>query len=181
MKRKAATNDVKMWCFLLLMFETDKQLLRRKRENGNRKNIRAERRTVGGRNDCTPNCTGNHTKLPPLRFLWSFRQQEQAASKVFVSLALFPFIETAPGSFIPCSHIPHSRRSIVKRIMENSIMETAQDGDVVTNKENRVVYSVIWILLLFLVVWPLGWFLAPIWIVLLAGEAFIPQGKKNIF
>lgn len=58
-------------------------------------------------------------------------------------------------------------------------METAQDGNVAPNNDNRVVYSVIWIILLFLVVWPLGWFLSPIWIVLLAGEAFIPPGKTK--
>ncbi|GAX15933.1 hypothetical protein FisN_22Hh217 [Fistulifera solaris] len=41
-----------------------------------------------------------------------------------------------------------------------------------------MVYSVIWIILLFLVVWPLGWFLSPIWIVLLAGEAFLPPVRE---
>lgn len=59
-------------------------------------------------------------------------------------------------------------------------METVQDGVVATKNDNRVVYSVIWIILLFLVVWPLGWFLSPIWIVLLAGEAFIPPGKRYL-
>jgi hypothetical protein len=58
-------------------------------------------------------------------------------------------------------------------------METEQDGNAARNNENRMVYSVIWIILLFPVVWPLGWFLSPIWIVLLAGEAFLPPGKRK--
>jgi hypothetical protein len=43
-------------------------------------------------------------------------------------------------------------------------------------QKNNVVYMVIWIVLLILVAWPLAWFIAPIWVFLLAFEALIPQG-----
>jgi hypothetical protein len=35
-------------------------------------------------------------------------------------------------------------------------------------------YSIVWGLLFFAVVWPLSWFVAPIWVFLLIGEAFFP-------
>ena len=43
--------------------------------------------------------------------------------------------------------------------------------------KERTVYTVIWVILLILVAWPLAWLLAPVWIVLLALEAVFSPGK----
>lgn len=42
-------------------------------------------------------------------------------------------------------------------------------------QKNNFVYMIIWLVLLILVAWPLAWFIAPIWVFLLAFEAVIPQ------
>ena len=41
----------------------------------------------------------------------------------------------------------------------------------------RYVYRIFWVLLLVLIAWPLAWFLAPIWIVLMPLEALFPPGE----
>ena len=58
--------------------------------------------------------------------------------------------------------------------MENSSPSEALNPSTEEAENRRFIYSVFWIVLLIAIVWPLGWFIAPIWVTLLAAEAFFP-------
>jgi hypothetical protein len=43
-------------------------------------------------------------------------------------------------------------------------------------QQNNNIYMVVWAVLLLFIAWPLAWFIAPIWVVLLPFEAAVPPG-----
>lgn len=47
-------------------------------------------------------------------------------------------------------------------------------------EQKSSVYMVVWIILLVVIAWPLAWFVAPIWIILLPFEAVLAPGTFRV-
>lgn len=60
--------------------------------------------------------------------------------------------------------------------MDYGTCDSANTGVLSSVEKRNLVYQIIWIVFLMVLVWPLAWTISPVWIVLLALEAFIPQG-----
>jgi hypothetical protein len=65
-------------------------------------------------------------------------------------------------------------RTNQKQSIQRETMEDIEPQD----KNQKIVYSVVWALVLLCIAWPLAWFITPVWIFLLPFESILQPGTS---
>ena len=85
------------------------------------------------------------------------------------------------GKVIVCSSSPEILKIFAQETIDPTVfsLPTSSETMELQQQQSKLVYMVIWTILLVLVAWPLAFFVASIWVFLLPFEALIPVGTSQ--